>query len=660
MAFTASSSDIETDHRGMSSPEPWTTLLLDATADIYDDTGFEPPKRDVVTRELTVDGATFAYSASSTVGCSQDAWSPAPYGASPAATPTWITSTSPGSLHSPLASPPKIGVGQPFSPSPYPLIAYLTNFPIKAPFTSCGISDSGDCLSAVPSASGSPNSAPPTGWNTVYSNPACPATALAPSNASSHSKPAASCAIPECSESPSHPSSNISNTSNVPWLTTSSLRHTLSSVTPSSPTCIPPLASRSRTTTLSNPYTLTSFLPLPSSTSLKTFTHLPVTSRSSTRRYESGTSASSIGTGVLSTDNPKGPDGFASNTAAIVAVAIAGTISIIVAVVAIFYACKRYKKRRARGASSPSVLHFHPWHPPLAGDDDNQYYTDHRGGLVTASSGQHLESDTHSGEMTHTGTEHLSPVRSTAHGAGSTDGGVSPLTRNMSFGHQSSVSTYGADMTLPFPSTPYGSSAPPPTAWPGPLGDTARQHDEVGDGAPSLHADPFSKGHTAASSSSHGKLPARALSPGSSTCRDFVGRLRRGRSSLPDIVVHGASSKSSSRESITSNDIPPTPSRAMSSLARPIRSTYGSPMGSGFWTPDTLPPVPSPTATENSRTFEDLLTPHLGVQRTSSEYSSLRDNVDYSRPISGLVRNRVHSTVTFQTEDTATMVDAST
>ncbi|KAG6845802.1 hypothetical protein H0H87_003856 [Tephrocybe sp. NHM501043] len=60
---------------------------------------------------------------------------------------------------------------------------------------------------------------------------------------------------------------------------------------------------------------------------------------------------------------------------------------------------------------------------------------------------------------------------------------------------------------------------------------------------------------------------------------------------------------------------------------------------SGSW-PTPPPPlrVPSPTATETSGMLEDLLTPQLGTRVASSEYSSsasLRDHVDYSRPISG-------------------------
>ncbi|TFK69348.1 hypothetical protein BDN72DRAFT_616259 [Pluteus cervinus] len=55
------------------------------------------------------------------------------------------------------------------------------------------------------------------------------------------------------------------------------------------------------------------------------------------------------------------------------------------------------------------------------------------------------------------------------------------------------------------------------------------------------------------------------------------------------------------------------------------------------------------------RIMEGLLHPRLMLKLTDSNHSSsasLRDNVDYSRPIGGVINNRLHSTTTFNTQDT--------
>ncbi|KAF8078574.1 hypothetical protein FPV67DRAFT_63791 [Lyophyllum atratum] len=297
--------------------------------------------------------------------------------------------------------------------------------------------------------------------------------------------------------------------------------------------------------------------------------------------------------GVLSTSNPKGSDGFARNTAAIVGVAVACTILIIVAVIATFFACKRYKGRRAFGVSSPNVLRFTPWHPPLAGDDDNHYYTEQHGGLVTTSSQQHLERHAQPNEMASIGTERLSPERSVTHGGGSSDSGLSQPIPHPCFGQQSSVSyTRATDIALPFPYTAYMPSVPPPMSRPGPpndISDSVRQQGDASNGAPSLHGGSSSHGHFATSTSSgHELLPAKALpsqsSPGPTSFKTLMGRLRPGRISLPDIVVHGSSSNSSPCESVSSymRNLPPL-LPGNSSLARPNTPTLDPPLST--WTP---------------------------------------------------------------------------
>ncbi|KAG1733384.1 uncharacterized protein EDB91DRAFT_643847 [Suillus paluster] len=70
----------------------------------------------------------------------------------------------------------------------------------------------------------------------------------------------------------------------------------------------------------------------------------------------------------------------------------------------------------------------------------------------------------------------------------------------------------------------------------------------------------------------------------------------------------------------------------------------------------TLPPfgLPSPAPTDESRvsTADGLLDPRLRDPVEGRSNASLRDFEDYSRPIGGLMTNRMHSTTTFGTIDT--------
>ncbi|KAG0698894.1 hypothetical protein DFH29DRAFT_1002434 [Suillus ampliporus] len=69
----------------------------------------------------------------------------------------------------------------------------------------------------------------------------------------------------------------------------------------------------------------------------------------------------------------------------------------------------------------------------------------------------------------------------------------------------------------------------------------------------------------------------------------------------------------------------------------------------------TLPPfgLPSPAPTDESRvsTADGLLDPRLRDPVEGRSNGSLRDFEDYSRPIGGLINNRMHSTTTFGTVD---------
>lgn len=148
-----------------------------------------------------------------------------------------------------------------------------------------------------------------------------------------------------------------------------------------------------------------------------------------------------------------------------------------------------------------------------------------------------------------------------------------------------------------------------------------------------------SHGHPAASTSSgHGLLDkgcrpfdetavptVQKISP--TSFKGFMGRLRPMRA--PEIVVQGTGSRSS-HESVYSETIPRG--------TKHDRPSLNVIQPGSLWPPATLPPLPSPLP-DNSPMLEGLLTPHLGTRMTSSEHSSsasLRDNVDYSRPISGV------------------------
>ncbi|KAF9220818.1 hypothetical protein BS17DRAFT_303615 [Gyrodon lividus] len=91
-------------------------------------------------------------------------------------------------------------------------------------------------------------------------------------------------------------------------------------------------------------------------------------------------------------------------------------------------------------------------------------------------------------------------------------------------------------------------------------------------------------------------------------------------------------------------------------IYNPHDATYISPNAGGLHPQMALPPgyvfgasAPSPVPTEESRHAEGLLHPRLRVQGCSD--ASLRDFEDYSRPIGGVVNNRMYSTTTFGTLD---------
>ncbi|KAF9460851.1 hypothetical protein BDZ94DRAFT_877337 [Collybia nuda] len=398
-----------------------------------------------------------------------------------------------------------------------------------------------------------------------------------------------------------------------------------------------------------------------------------------------------IETGVLSTNKPRDDNGFSHNTGAIIGVALAGTFSLTMAVVIFFFACQKYKKRHTRyQGSNGEVRNFSrdSWYPPLEGDDD-EYYSEGGRPVFT----------TYTPNTNHTDPEE---GMGSAPGATNMEGKASPLMQgprrqvvigNTGFHETQGPRTKGrsatsisnlalVEETLPHEGLPRTIISMSNT-----YTNTCSSKTHAGESHSALSLNTGSSTHenaTASMSSGH-RFPIKAIHDGvlgvenlpvshishsqklvggqesdESNFRGFLGRFRRDRDTLPTVIIHGASATSLYEEPQTASDITPHflgspssfPPKHDSRRALPISLNPTQPME--LWPAATLPP--SPTASEHSRTLEGLLTPHLEMWLASSEGSSLaslRDNVDYSRPISGLIRNRVHSTMTFQTEDTA-------
>ncbi|KAG6878400.1 hypothetical protein C0993_007582 [Termitomyces sp. T159_Od127] len=366
---------------------------------------------------------------------------------------------------------------------------------------------------------------------------------------------------------------------------------------------------------------------------------------------------------------------FARNTGAIVGVAVASTCFIILAVILLFFLCKRRKGRHFWSGNfrSPAGLHFNPWQPPLAGDDDALYYAQNVRRHSNRSF-QRLGSATHTSEMAQSGTELVGALHN-IHELNSSESSLSH-TQSRFLTHQT-LSLSGRaepEPVTPFPTDTY--FMPPPSAWSeplhGPLNADARSS------LPSLYAGTSSNGHHHAStSSSHGHVctppsshghanedvdmyasalsygHAPTLSPsehgllstnssaarGASSLKDLVGRFRSSGNTLPTIQVDKV--KSHSLPSWQSYHPPLSPPKAVSamSLNRRNKPTLGPIEPHCLWPAATLPPLPSPTNTESSRMLENLLTPHIGTRIASSQHSSsasLRDHVDYTRPINGV------------------------
>jgi len=142
----------------------------------------------------------------------------------------------------------------------------------------------------------------------------------------------------------------------------------------------------------------------------------------------------------------------------------------------------------------------------------------------------------------------------------------------------------------------------------------------------------------------------RNLSLGSQRGFGFLKNLRtRRKGSAHSIVtVKGTPQVDSSRESLSSRSMSfygviQGPSSLLNPGPLPSPPLLHFPRGESYkegplpWLPVTLPPSHAPTA--NSSMIEGLLNPRLALARADSHQASLtslRDNVDYTRPINGV------------------------
>ncbi|KAH7882837.1 hypothetical protein F5I97DRAFT_1930468 [Phlebopus sp. FC_14] len=175
-------------------------------------------------------------------------------------------------------------------------------------------------------------------------------------------------------------------------------------------------------------------------------------------------------------------------------------------------------------------------------------------------------------------------------------------------------------------------------------------------------------GHTPSPRSSNRDLPSPGLNP--TDVDKIVGEGSLDRTTAPPpphITSQAATTQRAHYSFVLSNPDPHPPSpysgKAVSPEASPPQDVRvhsvpdilcPSPNPAGVHSHSVLPsgylvgvPMPSPVPTEESRIAEGLLHPRLRVDGRSN--SSLRDFEDYSRPIGGLVNNRMYSTTTFGT-----------
>ncbi|RDB28444.1 hypothetical protein Hypma_015475 [Hypsizygus marmoreus] len=517
-------------------------------------------------------------------------------------------------------------------------------------------------------AGSTPTATSPTSPPSPASTASMPIVSLSPASSSTGAVLSISPSLPDA------PSSTLPELPEIPLLSGTAIF---------SPSLISNIPSPFMLLTESQPTSSTLFLPFPSRTvSQRLPVSMGVFSTSFTTSYWSSslpgggmtTFSTVIESGVLSTNSPGGRNGFGRNTGAIIGIALASSIALLMVVFIVFYACRRYKTGQALNGSSSDVLNFPSWHPPLAGDDDNQENSDRPGGLICPSS-QPSGSSEQCNEMASATMAGLSDSVHVAPYESNLESSISlPLHHSPSGQQPFTGLTQVALVSTEHPTSNDDSHHTSLDSYPE-ISVSTLPTRVYADGS---HSCSFSSLDTG--SSSHGHLESSASSmhglvvqanqrtdDGSLVMTEerqwpgnmggFAGRqVRLGRTTVPAV---GSSSES------------PCSYRSPSEVCSAPRSCWDhvptptAVQQNRLWPLCTLPPSPSPSPSmiNSPQMLEGLLIPHLRMRLASSEHSSsasLRDHIDYSRPITERARNRLQSTATFQTEDSLAITDRHT
>lgn len=496
----------------------------------------------------------------------------------------------------------------------------------------------------------------------------------------------------------------ISTTTSTPFLSLTSFSLTFFSSAFFSPTLIP--------STSDFPTPIASSYPSISAISLSSMDDPTITSTISLAGNQTTSVSSTTETGTLSTGSPHGT-GFAHRTGAIIGVGIGGTFALLLIILLIFFAFKRCRSTRPYNSSSEdifAVTRNPSWHPPLEADDDEHYLatyehpnyvrtSDDRGERIgddpfSASADAYVPWPVFRGQplvlplvqgSTNSEGPLLSPSRSSNHSHDSLRGNTEPL----------NIKKHNSSQQLPLavdsPVTAIrsrsasslgfgGSSSSNAHLGPGSSGEallarvntrtsiselrpihklSGRRHHST---PPTAFVSDPSPEHVVQRVQQYQEEQRQQDRADKTISQVILARLRASRrpSVTPTVQTYSQFTAIGSEESRTPSYLySPSLLNPPISISQTVPRLYAPsntldqhlPL---YHRPDiTLPPSPAPT--ENSSMVEGLLHPRLGMALASSQQASatsLRDHVDYTRPINGLVNNYLKSTTTFETQDT--------
>ncbi|KAJ7744269.1 hypothetical protein DFH07DRAFT_1063430 [Mycena maculata] len=356
---------------------------------------------------------------------------------------------------------------------------------------------------------------------------------------------------------------------------------------------------------------------------------------------------SSTNSGVLGQGNSN-DSSFARNVDGIIGVSIGGVVALILGVVIVFFACRRFKPRRATGSPVPPTMRQSGgWRSPLEGDDES--VAGASGGYTSTSLGHGNASPEGSGESgasdahgTPAGPMPFAEAGATLRAIepGAWYGGVEIPPATSSHGHSSqSHSNSGGAVTGSSGSHAVYSSSSPASSPPPP---TSSDYVHTKSSSSGLLLDPRPMMPTPPSSYSllEGEPKGRGAGAG------LFGRFRAPRRGgtnpatnvpfTPATIRDPTSPHSGRRPSSLLN--PPSPQQAWAAM-----HVQG-------WRPSAAQPMPSPALTDDGRAPEGLLRPGLATLLPATHSTrTLGDHVDYSRPIGGRVNVRMESAQTFET-----------